>query len=98
MSTDNNATAGKIYGRWECKANNTVIFISEQGRQIRFRYNGMSLLYPDADEYQCTQCPVTALMINAQFRIVDPCARHDCSVGAGHPQWTPPTEDAMAAV
>ncbi|KAH7710034.1 hypothetical protein AAVH_22700 [Aphelenchoides avenae] len=98
MSTENNATAGKIYGRWECEANNTIIFISEQGRRIRFRYNGMSLYYPNADEYQCTQCPVTALMSNAQFRIVDPCAGHDCSVGAGHARWTPPTDDATATV
>ncbi|KAH7695843.1 hypothetical protein AAVH_37094, partial [Aphelenchoides avenae] len=58
----------------------------------------MSLQYPSATVYQCTQCPLTALMINYQFRIVDPCAVHDCFVGAGHSQWTPPTDDAAAAV
>ncbi|KAH7721422.1 hypothetical protein AAVH_11039 [Aphelenchoides avenae] len=97
MSTENNATAGRIRGSFEWEANDTVIFISDQGRRIRFRYAGPSLLYPGAAKYQCTRCPITALMINMEFRIVDPCAGHDCTVGAFHPQWTPPTDDAMKA-
>lgn len=35
--------------------------------------------------------PVTALMINADFRIVDPCAGHDCCLGACQPQLTAAT-------
>ncbi|KAH7721466.1 hypothetical protein AAVH_11086 [Aphelenchoides avenae] len=101
MSTKSNVSTGRIYGRVEREANGTVIFVSEQGRRIRFRYTGKyqaSLQYPDAAEYQCTQCPVKALMINANFPVVDQCAGHDCSVDAGHPQWTPPTADAKKTV
>ncbi|KAH7721468.1 hypothetical protein AAVH_11088 [Aphelenchoides avenae] len=95
MNVENDATAGKNHGRVERESNDTVIFISEQGRRIRFRYPGKSLQYPSAAEYQCTQCPVTALMINAQFRVVDPCAGHDCSVDECHSQSTSPAEDDM---
>lgn len=56
MNTEHKATDGRIYGRVERVANDLVVFIAERGRRILFRYVGMSLQYPSAAEYRCTQC------------------------------------------
>lgn len=56
MSLDSNASAARIYGQVQRETNRTLIFISEEGRRIRFRYIGLSPQYPRAAVYQCTQC------------------------------------------
>ncbi|KAH7721471.1 hypothetical protein AAVH_11091 [Aphelenchoides avenae] len=55
MGTEGSALARRVYGPVERETNDTVIFISEQERRIRFQHIGMSLQYPSAAEYQCTQ-------------------------------------------